>query len=133
MKPLAFLQNWALGVCLACVAAGVLQQFFTSRGGVIKLVLTLYILVTALGTAGSAGEMNSITDAFDTHAEPEQTAVDVQSLTLAQAQAGLEQTLMQSQMCIRDRFYAGRRPCGRGCHPEPCRHSGYSKNTARRT
>ena len=94
MKPLAFLQNWALGVCLACVAAGVLQQFFTSRGGVIKLVLTLYILVTALGTAGSAGEMNSITDAFDTHAEPEQTAVDVQSLTLAQAQAGLEQTLM---------------------------------------
>ena len=93
---MAFLQNWALGVCLACVAAGVLQQFFTSRGGVIKLVLTLYILVTALGTAGSAGEMNSITDAFDTHAEPEQTAVDVQSLTLAQAQAGLEQTLMQS-------------------------------------
>ena len=64
MKPLAFLQSWALGVCLACVAAGVLQQFFTSRGGVIKLVLTLYILVTALGTAGSAGEMNSITDAF---------------------------------------------------------------------
>ena len=76
---MAFLQNWALGVCLACVAAGVLQQFFTSRGGVIKLVLTLYILVTALGTAGSAGEMNSITDAFDMHAGPEQTAVDVQS------------------------------------------------------
>lgn len=96
MKPLAFLQNWALGVCLACVAAGVLQQFFTSRGGVIKLVLTLYILVTALGTAGSAVEMNSITDAFDTHAGPEQTTVDVQSLTLAQAQAGLEQTLMQN-------------------------------------
>ena len=96
MKPLAFLQNWALGVCLACIAAGVLQQFFTSRGGVIKLVLTLYILVTALGTAGSAVEMNSITDAFDTHAGPEQTTVDVQSLTLAQAQAGLEQMLMQN-------------------------------------
>lgn len=96
MKPLAFLQNWALGVCLACVAAGVLQQLFTSRSGVIKLVLTLYILVTALGTAGSAGGLDSITDAFDTHAAPEQTAVDVQGLTLAQAQAALEQTLMQS-------------------------------------
>ena len=40
--------------------------------------------------------MNSITDAFDTHAGPEQTTVDVQSLTLAQAQAGLEQMLMQN-------------------------------------
>ena len=48
------LQNWALGVCLACLAAGVLQQFFASRSGVIKLVLTLYILVTALGAGGLA-------------------------------------------------------------------------------
>lgn len=87
------LQNWALGVCLACLAAGVLQQFFASRSGVIKLVLTLYILVTALGTAGLAEDgLDGITDAFEARPGQSQPAVDVQSLTLAQAQAALEQT-----------------------------------------
>lgn len=91
------LQNWALGVCLACLAAGVLQQFFASRSGVIKLVLTLYILVTALGTAGLAEDgLDGITDAFEARPGQSQPAVDVQSLTLAQAQAALEQTLFQS-------------------------------------
>lgn len=95
--PLELLQNWALGVCLACLAAGVLQQFFASRSGVIKLVLTLYILVTALGTAGLAEDgLDGITDAFEARPGQSQPAVDVQSLTLAQAQAALEQTLFQS-------------------------------------
>ena len=86
--PLELLQNWALGVCLACLAAGVLQQFFASRSGVIKLVLTLYILVTALGTAGLAEDgLDGITDTFEARPGQSQPAVDVQSLTLAQAQA----------------------------------------------
>lgn len=40
---------WALAVCMACAAAGLLQQLVPAKGktSVIKLVLTLYILVTA--------------------------------------------------------------------------------------
>ncbi len=42
-------RQWALSVCMACICVGILQQFSQNRSNfsVIKLVLTLYILVTA--------------------------------------------------------------------------------------
>lgn len=90
------IQNWALGVCLACAAAGVLQQVFTAKSHVIKLVLTLYILVTALGAAGKPGIWPDFSAPYDTSTLSEEAQVDVESLTLAQAAQALEQTLSQA-------------------------------------
>ena len=44
------LRGWTLSVCLACVAAGIVQHLTGARTKepVIKLVLSLYILITAL-------------------------------------------------------------------------------------
>ena len=44
------IRQWAMMVCLTCITAGVLQQFTRVKKQVsgIKLVLALYILVTAL-------------------------------------------------------------------------------------
>lgn len=46
---MASLRAWILTICAACIAAGVLQQLCVQRSGfsVIKLILTLYILITA--------------------------------------------------------------------------------------
>ena len=44
------LRQWVLTVSLACITTGILQQFISAKKQIsgIKLVLTLYILVTAL-------------------------------------------------------------------------------------
>lgn len=43
------IRAWVLAVCFACIAAGILGQLSSSRTrfSVIKLILTLYILITA--------------------------------------------------------------------------------------
>lgn len=43
------LRQWTMAVCMACIVAGILQQLSggKSQFSVIKLVLTLYILITA--------------------------------------------------------------------------------------
>ena len=44
------MRQWVLTVSLACITTGILQQFISAKKQIsgIKLVLTLYILVTAL-------------------------------------------------------------------------------------
>ncbi|MEG1269984.1 MAG: hypothetical protein RSD54_01555, partial [Ruthenibacterium sp.] len=43
------IKAWTLSVCMACIIAGLLTQFTPAKSkfSVIKLVLTLYILITA--------------------------------------------------------------------------------------
>ena len=90
------IRAWALSVCFACIAAGIVQQLSASRArfSVIKLVLTLYILITAFAPLKNIGEtqvFSSIPDA----GEAAQT-VDTQALVLEQAAHNLEQTLLTS-------------------------------------
>ena len=50
MHKMEQLRQWVLTVSLACITTGILQQFISTKKQIsgIKLVLTLYILVTAL-------------------------------------------------------------------------------------
>lgn len=79
---------WALSVCFACVAAGILQRIAAARGrlSVIKLVLTLYILITALAPLHTLSSEVSFTLPAAPAAED---AVDPQALVLDQARQKL--------------------------------------------
>ncbi len=48
-------RQWALSVCMACICVGILQQFTQNRSNfsAIKLILTLYVLVTAFAPFNS--------------------------------------------------------------------------------
>ena len=52
------IRAWVLAVCFACIAAGILGQLSSSRTrfSVIKLILTLYILITAFAPLQSLGD-----------------------------------------------------------------------------
>lgn len=84
------IRAWVLSVCFACIAAGVLQQLSSSRArfSVIKLVLTLYILITAFAPLQSLGDGHV---AFDIPETPQTVQVpDTQALVLDTARAQLE-------------------------------------------
>lgn len=86
------LRLWALSVCFACVAAGILQRVAAARGrlSVIKLVLTLYILITALAPLHSlSSEVSFTLPAAPAAGE----TVDPQALALDQAQQALSSQL----------------------------------------
>ena len=79
---------WALSVCFACVAAGMLQRIAAAHGrlSVIKLVLTLYILITALAPLHTLSSEVS----FTLPAAPAvEDAVDPRALALDQARQTL--------------------------------------------
>ena len=79
---------WALSVCFACVAAGILQRIAAAHGrlSVIKLVLTLYILITALAPLHTLSSQVSFTLPS---APAVEDAVDPQALALGQARQAL--------------------------------------------
>ncbi len=54
------IREWALAVCMACIALGILQQFVNIKGNfsVIKLVMTLYILITAFAPLNLTQDIN---------------------------------------------------------------------------
>lgn len=86
------LRLWALSVCFACVAAGILQRLAATKGrlSVIKLVLTLYILVTALAPLHAmSGETTFSLPAAPAAGE----TVDAGALALEQAQQALSAQL----------------------------------------
>lgn len=92
-------REWTLAVCMACVASGVMQYFSAKneRPSVIKLVLTLYILVTAFAPLQAlrypdTRALPSLPSAVADGAQP----VDTDALVLAQAQESLAATLRQA-------------------------------------
>ena len=90
-------QDWALSVCMACVAAGILQQFASdkARFSVIKLVLTLYILVTAFALL-RALRYTELHLAVPEAAEASSAEVNVSALAMDTAAQTLEQTLQKA-------------------------------------
>ncbi len=54
------IKQWALTVCMACIALGILGQFVNVKTNfsVIKLVITLYILITAFAPLNITGDVN---------------------------------------------------------------------------
>ena len=89
-----FIKGWTLAVCMACIAAGILQHFAArhERFSVIKLVLTLYILITAFAPLQA---LRYPLTRMDLPAVATVQPVDTQALILQQAQASLETTLVQ--------------------------------------
>lgn len=79
-------------MCLACVAAGVLQQVTAARGrfSVIKLVLTLYILITAFGPVTQLREGVHLPQPA---ARPAQAGIDVETLAVQDASRRLEKSV----------------------------------------
>lgn len=93
-----FIKQWALALCMACVAAGILQHFAvkTERFSVIKLVLTLYILVTAF-TPLQALRYPETRYLPDLPASaPVEAGVDTDALVLARAEQSLAGTLREA-------------------------------------
>lgn len=87
------LRGWTLSVCLACVAAGIVQHLTGARTKepVIKLVLSLYILITALAPLKQWSV--SASDFLPQEALAPAAPVDTQGLAVSQTGAALSQTL----------------------------------------
>lgn len=90
------IKAWALSVCMACIVAGMLHQFTQTKSkySVIKLVLTLYILITAFTPL-------QMLRYPDTRFEipvllPIQDEIDTQTLLAAQTQKILERTIVKA-------------------------------------
>lgn len=90
------LRAWVLSLCFACLACGILQHLSASRArfSVIKLVLTLYILLTALTPLQSAAGLYRMPEIPDI-AQPAQT-IDSQDMLLDATRKNLEQAVVQS-------------------------------------
>lgn len=82
------LRAWALTVCFSCIAVGILQQLCAPRArfSVIKLILTLYILITAFAPlmALRYPETRMTLSLPDTPAPAQQADIDAQVLTRAE-------------------------------------------------
>ena len=93
------LRAWTLSVCLACAAAGVLGHLTGGRGKepVIKLVLSLYILITALAPIsrwrmdGLGAEWQRMQQAL-----PAAGTIDARALALEAAAHRLEEELTEA-------------------------------------
>lgn len=87
------IKAWTLSVCMACIIAGLLTQFTPAKSkfSVIKLVLTLYILITAFTPL----QMLRYPDTrfFIPVLAPVETAVDTDAMIAAQTQKNLERTV----------------------------------------
>lgn len=87
------IRAWVLAVCFACIAAGILGQLSSSRTrfSVIKLILTLYILITAFAPLQSLGDGHAT---FDIPEVPQTVqAPDTEALVLNTARTRLEDTV----------------------------------------
>lgn len=91
------LRAWTLSVCLACVAAGILQHLAAGKGRepVIKLVLSLYILVTALAPLR---QWRAILPELDLQGDtlPAAASIDTRRLALDSAEESLARSLEQA-------------------------------------
>lgn len=90
---MASIRAWVMTLCAACIAAGVLQQLCIRRSGfsVIKLVLTLYILITAFEPIRS---FRQEAETFSVPAVSAQAAVpDVKAASIRTAEGTLEKML----------------------------------------
>ena len=90
------MKAWALSICMACIVAGILQQIAPARArfSVIKLVLTLYILVSAFAPLQSLRDLDTNVDVPRLQAQTE--TVDTVALVAAQAENSLSQTLTEA-------------------------------------
>ncbi len=99
------IREWALAVCMACIALGILQQFVNVKGNfsVIKLVMTLYILITAFAPLNLNQEMNIN---FDDYFEEQSYELTSQELVLNMAQLNLKQEILnvytQNDVSVKD-------------------------------
>lgn len=87
------IRAWVLAVCFACIAAGILGQLssFRTRFSVIKLILTLYILITAFAPLQSLGD-GHVT--FDIPEAPQTVqAPDTEAMVLNTVCTRLEDTV----------------------------------------
>ena len=87
------IRAWVLAVCFACIAAGILGQLSSSRTrfSVIKLILTLYILITAFAPLQSLGD-GHVT--FDSPEAPQTVqAPDTEAMVLNTVCTRLEDTV----------------------------------------
>lgn len=79
------MQNWAIGVCVACIVAGVLEILLPERDSYksIKMVLALYILLSIV-SAPKAGDWSGLVKAMrsvDTSPQNYAGFVDTYSLS----------------------------------------------------
>lgn len=90
------LSQWLIGVCMACAAAGLLERLCDTgpKKSVIKLVLTLYILVSVFPTEWS---MPSWELSYDEAAQIEQTTAQYNPYDSAAEQAGAQLSRQYSQ------------------------------------
>ncbi len=90
------IQDWALSVCMACICVGVLQQFTTNKTNfsVIKLVLSLYILITAFAPLGNTSEINA--DFTYNLPEVSDAALNTDDLILQAAHHNINETLFKA-------------------------------------
>lgn len=91
-----WIKAWTLSICMACIVAGILQQIAPARArfSVIKLVLTLYILVSAFAPLQALRHEGLDFAAPRLHLEAE--TVDTAALVAAQAEESLTQALAEA-------------------------------------
>lgn len=91
------LRQWTMTVCMACIVAGILQQLSggKSQFSVIKLVLTLYILITAFAPiqAFKYPETRMTTPVL-----ADAAPIDTQALIVQSAQKNLAETVTAACM-----------------------------------
>ncbi len=99
------IREWVLAVCMACIALGILQQFVNVKGNfsVIKLVMTLYILITAFAPLNLTQEINID---LDDYFEEQNYELTSQELVLNMAQLNLSQEILnvytQNDVSVKD-------------------------------
>ncbi len=88
-------KDWALTVCMACLCVGVLQQFTQNRSNfsVIKLILTLYILITAFAPLGN-NNLLVYNFTYET-VQAADAEIDTQSIIMQTTVQNLTQTVYQ--------------------------------------
>ncbi len=87
-------REWALAVCFACIALGILQQFVNIKGNfsVIKLVMTLYILITAFAPINFNDD---ISIDLNNYYNEENIEMNSQELVLNTTKINLQQKILQ--------------------------------------
>ncbi len=90
------IKSWALTVCIACICIGVLQQFTSNRTNfsVIKLILTLYILITAFSPLNN---IKNVDMSFKYNLpQPEETIINTQELIIQEVQQNINSSLVSA-------------------------------------
>lgn len=91
------LRQWTMTVCMACIVAGILQQLSSGKSqfSVIKLVLTLYILITAFAPLQAAKYPET---RMTTPVLADAAPIDTEALILESAQKNLAETVTAACM-----------------------------------